>query len=88
MVSHDESGLFIRIEVMRMGSTIISQMAGTILEIKVKVGDQIKKGQELVILESMKMEVPLSAHAAGKVLAVLKNQGDFVNEGEPVIEIA
>jgi acetyl-CoA carboxylase biotin carboxyl carrier protein len=71
-----------------MGSKIISQMAGTLLEMKVKVGDQISKGQEIAVLESMKMEVPLTADSAGKVLSILKNQGDFVNEGEPVIEIA
>jgi len=71
-----------------MAVKIMSQMAGTVLEMKVKVGDTVKKGQEIAILESMKMEVPLSADSAGKVLSILKNPGDFVNEGEPVIEIA
>lgn len=71
-----------------MASKIVSNMAGTLLEVIVKVGDQIKVGQEVVILESMKMEVPISSSVAGKVTAILKVKGDFVNEGEPVIEIA
>ncbi|NBX75778.1 MAG: acetyl-CoA carboxylase biotin carboxyl carrier protein subunit [Proteobacteria bacterium] len=71
-----------------MPSNIVSNMAGTLLEVTVKVGDNVKVGQEVLILESMKMEVPISSVVAGKVTAILKNKGDFVNEGETVIEIA
>lgn len=63
-------------------------MAGTLLEVKVKVGDNVKVGQEVLILESMKMEVPITSSVAGKVTAILKSKGDFVNEGETVIEMA
>lgn len=65
-----------------------AEMAGTVLEIKVKVGDKITSGQEIAILESMKMEVPLLSPANGKVDAVLKNTGDFVNEGDGIFEIS
>ena len=71
-----------------MASKIVSQMAGTVLEIAVKTGDTIKKGQEVMVLESMKMEVPITSSTDGKVTQVLKAKGDFVNEGEAVIEIA
>ncbi|NBX91801.1 MAG: acetyl-CoA carboxylase biotin carboxyl carrier protein subunit [Proteobacteria bacterium] len=63
-------------------------MAGTLLEVSVKVGDSVKSGQEVAILESMKMEVPLMSSQAGKVITIMKNKGDFVNEGEAVIELA
>ncbi|MFM8269196.1 MAG: biotin/lipoyl-containing protein [Pseudomonadota bacterium] len=71
-----------------MSSKIVSNMAGTLLEVTVKVGDTVKAGQEVFILESMKMEVPIASSVAGKVTAILKVKGDFVNEGEPVIEMA
>ena len=67
---------------------IKSEMAGTMLEIKVKVGDTVAKGQEVAVVESMKMEVPLQADVAGKVSKILKNAGDFLNEGEALIELA
>jgi acetyl-CoA carboxylase biotin carboxyl carrier protein len=67
---------------------IRSEMAGTLLELKVKVGDSVEKGQELAILESMKMEVPLVSSGKGIVATLLKNPGDFINDGDAVIEIA
>jgi acetyl-CoA carboxylase biotin carboxyl carrier protein len=67
---------------------IKSEMAGTVLEVKVKVGDTLKSGQEIVILESMKMEVPVLASQVGKVTEIKKQVGDFVNEGEALIELA
>ena len=66
---------------------IKSDMAGTVIEIKVKVGDLVVAGQEVLILESMKMEVPLSSSLKGKVLKILKEAGEFVNEGDGLIEL-
>ena len=65
-----------------------SEMAGTMWEMKVKVGDKVKAGQELAIMESMKMEVPLVSPVAGTVSKILKLKDDFVNEGETVFEIS
>lgn len=70
-----------------MSKVIKSEMAGTLLEVKVKVGDSVAAGQEVAVVESMKMEVPLQASAAGTVKAVLKAAGDFLNEGETLIEL-
>jgi acetyl-CoA carboxylase biotin carboxyl carrier protein len=67
---------------------IKSEMAGTVLEIKVKPGDSVAKGQEVAVLESMKMEVPLQSDVAGRVTKVLKGVGDFLNEGEALIELS
>ena len=61
-----------------MASKIISNMAGTLLEVSVKVGDSVKSGQEVAILESMKVEVPLMSSQAGKVITIMKNKGASV----------
>lgn len=66
---------------------IKSEMAGSVLQINVQVGDKVSSGQEVVVLESMKMEVPMVSQIAGTVDKVLKKVGDFVNEGETVIEL-
>jgi acetyl-CoA carboxylase biotin carboxyl carrier protein len=64
-----------------------SEMAGTVLELKVKVGENVAVGQDMAILESMKMEVALTTPSAGKVEKIHKAVGDFVNEGETVFEL-
>jgi len=67
---------------------IKSEMAGTVLEIKVKTGDAVKAGQEIAVVESMKMEVPVVSSQAGTVSKILKNPGDFLNDGEVILELA
>lgn len=66
---------------------IIAIMAGNVWKILVKPGDKIEEGQDVVILESMKMEIPIAAEFAGTVKAVLANEGDFVNEEDVLIEL-
>lgn len=62
-------------------------MAGTVIQVLVQVGDQVTIGQDVVVLESMKMEVPITSEQGGKVSAVKVNVGDFVNEGDSVLEL-
>jgi acetyl-CoA carboxylase biotin carboxyl carrier protein len=64
---------------------ISSMMAGTVVEVLVKVGDQVSDGQEIAILESMKMQMPVQADQSGKVAQVKVNSGDFVNEGDALL---
>lgn len=71
-----------------MMKAIKSEMAGTLLEVTVKVGDKVSSGQEVAVMESMKMEVPLVSNDEGTVARIAKNPGDFVNEGELVIELS
>jgi len=66
---------------------IKSEMAGTLVEYHVKEGDCVKTGDEVALMESMKMEVPVTAPEAGTVKRLLKSPGDFVNEGEVLIEL-
>ncbi|PMC39094.1 acetyl-CoA carboxylase biotin carboxyl carrier protein subunit [Bacillus sp. UMB0899] len=68
-------------------SNIDANMAGSIWKILVSVGDNVEAGQEVVILESMKMEIPIAVDTKGIVKKIFFNEGDFVNEGDTLIEI-
>ncbi|RNB87748.1 acetyl-CoA carboxylase biotin carboxyl carrier protein subunit [Brevibacillus fluminis] len=62
-------------------------MAGNVWKVLVKPGDTVESGQDVVILESMKMEIPITAEAGGTVKAVHVNEGDFANEEEVLVEL-
>ena len=64
-----------------------SPLPGTVVDIKVAVGQAVKKGQTLVVLEAMKMENNLDSERDGKVTAVKVNKGDSVMEGTILITI-
>ncbi|WP_374717558.1 acetyl-CoA carboxylase biotin carboxyl carrier protein subunit [Neobacillus sp.] len=64
---------------------ITASMAGTVLNIFAKEGDQINPGQEVLMLESMKMEIPIESGVEGVVKEVKVNIGDFVNEGDVLL---
>jgi len=66
---------------------IKASMAGSIWQIHVSVGDQVAKGQDVVVLESMKMELPIATESAGIVKEVKMGEGDFVNEGDVILVI-
>jgi Acetyl/propionyl-CoA carboxylase, alpha subunit len=70
------------------GSTSIkSPLPGTILSLNVKVGDIIKVGQRLLVLEAMKMENNIDSNKAGRIAAIKVKQGDSVMEGDVLIVI-
>jgi len=64
-----------------------TDMAGNVWKVLVSDGDSIKSGDNVVILESMKMEIPIQAGADGKVKNVNVHEGDFVEEGKVLLEI-
>lgn len=68
-----------------MMSQVITNMAGNLWKLLVQVGDKVEEGQDIAILESMKMEIPVAAEESGTVKEVLKEEGDFVDEGEVLI---
>ncbi|PSL45182.1 acetyl-CoA carboxylase biotin carboxyl carrier protein [Salsuginibacillus halophilus] len=68
-------------------SKIQASMAGNLWKIVVQEGDQVESGQDVVILESMKMEIPIAAETSGTVKKLLKAEGDFVDEGEDLMEL-
>lgn len=69
------------------GTKIASPMPGTILDIKVNVGDAVKTGDVLLILEAMKMENEIMAPCTGRVAAIGVTKGQNVNSGELMIVI-
>lgn len=64
---------------------VAASMAGTVLNVLVAEGDKVSPGQELVKLESMKMEIPIESEQGGEVAEVKVNDGDFVNEGDVLV---
>ena len=64
-----------------------SDVAGTVWKIEVREGDAVTEDQTLVILESMKMEIPVCASHAGTVLQLLVKEGEAVAEGQDVVVI-
>ena len=69
------------------GETVSSPLPGVILEVCVKVGDAVKKGQKVMVLEAMKMENVIEATADGTVTAIKVDKGDSVLEGAPLVII-
>jgi len=71
-----------------MPTPVSAHITGTVWKIEVKVDEQVAEGQTLVILESMKMEMPLEAPSAGKVEKVHVAEGQAVNEGDVLVTLA
>lgn len=68
-------------------SGVKSPLPGVILDIKVNVGDTVKRGQVIIILEAMKMENNINADKDGKITAISVNKGDSVLEGTDLVII-
>ncbi len=64
---------------------IVSSMAGTILNVVVSEGETVEAGKVVVMLESMKMEIPIESQVNGVVKAIRVSPGEFVNEGDVLI---
>ncbi len=62
-------------------------MAGTVFTVNVAVGEEVAVGQVVIVLESMKMEIPIEAEIAGKVAILHSQVGDFVNEEDVLVTI-
>ena len=64
---------------------IEAHITGTVWKIECQVGDTIAEGDTVVILESMKMEMPVEAPQAGKVEKIACTEGQAVNEGDVLV---
>jgi acetyl-CoA carboxylase biotin carboxyl carrier protein len=62
-----------------------AHITGTVWKIECEVGDDIEEGDTVVILESMKMEMPVEAEDAGTVKEILCEEGQAVNEGDTLV---
>ncbi len=62
-----------------------AHITGTVWKVECKVGDSVEEGDTLVILESMKMEMPVEAEDEGTVREILVEEGQAVSEGDPIL---
>jgi acetyl-CoA carboxylase biotin carboxyl carrier protein len=70
-----------------MPTPVLAHITGTVWKIEVKVGDTVAEGDTCVILESMKMEMPVEAPAAGKVSSIACKEAQAVNEGDVLLTL-
>jgi biotin carboxyl carrier protein len=66
-------------------ASIRSEVAGSIWKIEVAVGQKVAQGDALIIIESMKMEIPVEAPASGTVTEIRVAEGDRIDEGAIVV---
>ena len=62
-----------------------AHITGTIFRIETAVGDTVKEGDELIIIESMKMEMPVEAPVGGTVAEIRVEEGQSVEEGDVLL---
>ncbi len=68
--------------------SVVAELAASVWKIEVGPGVRVAEGDTLVILESMKMEIPVMAPADGTITAVLVAEGDQIQEGQAVATLA
>jgi pyruvate carboxylase subunit B len=66
---------------------VTAPLPGKIIALKVKVGDKVKAGQEVVILEAMKMENSITSDVAGTIKQILVQEGDNVATDAILVEV-
>lgn len=66
---------------------VISEVKGKVWQIEAKVGDALDEDDAVIILESMKMEIPIVAPADGTIKSILVKEGDPVDEGQVIATI-
>jgi acetyl-CoA carboxylase biotin carboxyl carrier protein len=71
-----------------MSHTVVAELVAAVLKVEVEVGDQVAADDPVVILESMKMEIPVLAEVPGQIAEVIVSDGDVVNDGDPLVVIA
>jgi acetyl-CoA carboxylase biotin carboxyl carrier protein len=69
-------------------SVIPTNITGTVYEVNVQVGSTVEIGDEVVIIESMKMELPIEAEIGGTVAELLVAPGDTVETGQALIRLS
>lgn len=71
----------------RKMARIEATMVGIVSKVLISIGDEVQVGQEVVVLESMKMLIPVEATKSGKVTTIHVQESDFVNEGDLLVEL-
>jgi acetyl-CoA carboxylase biotin carboxyl carrier protein len=66
---------------------VVAEMVANVMKVTVAAGERVAVGDTLVLLESMKMEIPVLAEYAGSVAAVRVGAGDVVQEGDVLVSL-
>jgi acetyl-CoA carboxylase biotin carboxyl carrier protein len=66
---------------------IVAEMVANVMTVSVSVGDRLSAGDTVVVLESMKMEIPVLTETGGTVAAVKVSSGDVVQEGDLLVSL-
>jgi acetyl-CoA carboxylase biotin carboxyl carrier protein len=70
-----------------MSHTVVAELVAAVMKVEVEIGDRVTADDPVVILESMKMEIPVLAEVPGTVTEVVVASGDVVNDGDPLVVI-
>ena len=70
-----------------MGHTVVAELVAAVLKVEVEIGQAVAADDSVVILESMKMEIPVLAEVAGTVSEIVVSAGDVVNDGDPLVVV-
>jgi len=70
-----------------MEHVLVAEMAANVWKLEVSVGQRVKQGQDLLVLESMKMEIPVEAPVDGEVTRIAVAAGDVVAEGQQLVVV-
>lgn len=71
-----------------MDDNVLSEVAGTVWKIERAVGDTVSADDVVLIVESMKMEIPVVAPGAGRIAEFLVQEGEAVTEGQPLVRLS
>lgn len=71
-----------------MSHVVVAELVANVLSVDVEIGQRVAPEDQVVVLESMKMEIPVLADVAGTVTEVVVMVGDVVRDGDPMIVIA
>lgn len=71
-----------------MSHVVLAELVANVLSVEVEAGQRVGPSDPVVVLESMKMEIPVLADAAGTVTEVVVRVGDVVRDGDPMVVIA
>lgn len=63
---------------------VVSEISGNVWLVETKAGDTVKEDDTLIVIESMKMEIPVDAPTTGKILRILVNKDDAVSENQVI----
>lgn len=67
---------------------VVSEIAGKVWLVETQAGAEVAEGDTLIVLESMKMEIPVAAPSAGTVKSILVGKDDTVKEGQTLVVMA